>query len=448
MAYAALVRATILVATVWGVVGCSLAIELDDPAPARDAEGIADAAPDRVDRGPGDQRPGDAASPADARAPADGGARPDAAPPADAAPLADASPPLDATPPHDAAPRPDAAPPDAAPVDCPAPFAGPRCDRCADPALEGPLCDRCADARRAAPDCLDCAAGFGGPDCAPVADTDAVRGFGDWPPTARITWADIPRDAAAARAAGCRTWGARGGSGLSALLALTGPLADRVQPDPQGDIELILLASFAGWADGRTGNEVSPVGLAFYVGQRSPIGGFLVQRRSFEGGDPDRPPLNLFPSADVVGGRLRAGPAAFLLTLDVQDELPFGLRLEDARVEGALAGRDGPGVDVGEGRIEGYLTRDGLVQTVTAIQQTCGSPGAPALCETVAGVLPLDQPPVRGADLLAGFAGGYEARFDATGARRCLPEVDGDCNAVGVCLLFEAQGARVLGVAP
>ncbi|MCA9560531.1 MAG: hypothetical protein KC583_18410, partial [Myxococcales bacterium] len=243
-------------------------------------------------------------------------------------------------------------------------------------------------------------------------------------------------------------WGARGGSALSALLALTGPLADQVQPDPQGDIALVLLASFAGWIDGQSGNEASPVDLAFYVGERSPVGGFLVQRRSFEQGDPARPPLNRFAGADVVGARLRAGPAVFRLTLDIQDQLPFSLPIEDARVSGALAGRDGPGLDVAEGRIEGYLTRDGLTQTVQALQQTCAQPGAPALCDTVATLIPLDRPPAQGADLLAGLVGGYEARHDATGAHRCLRDAPGDCNAVGVCLLFEAQGARVVGVAP
>lgn len=449
MPYARAVRAVILVWGVWGAAGCSLALELDDPSPAPDVAVAADAAPGRIDRGPGDQRPGDAAPP-DARPPEDATAPPrDAAPRRDARPLADAGAP-DARPRDAALPdaAPDAVAPDAAPVACPAGFVGPRCDRCADPALEGPLCDQCVDARRAPPACGGCAPGFGGPDCAPAVDTGAVRGFGDWPPSARVTWAAIPGDVAAARAAGCRTWGARGGSALASLLALTGPLADQVQPDAAGDIALILLAGFSGWPDGQTGNAASPVNLAFYVGERSPVGGFLVQRRSFQEGDPQRPPLNTFGAAEVVGGRLRAGPAVFWLTLDLQDQLLFALPIEEARVVGELAARDGPGVDVADGRIEGYLTRDGLVQTVQAIQQICARPGAPAVCDTVAPFIPLDAPPERGADLLATLVGGYEAHHDGAGAHRCLPDAAGDCNAVGVCLLFEAQGVRVVGVAP
>lgn len=433
---------------VWGAAGCSLTLSLDDPS---DAQAARDAEPATADRGPGDQRAGDAARPIDAELDAELDAEPDAASaardaatssPRDAADTTDAAADASVTDPHLDAGRPDAE------VACPDDFVGPRCDRCADPAVEGPLCDRCVDPHRAPPACVDCAAGFAGLDCEPAADTGDVRGFGDWPPTARITWADIPDDAAAARAAGCRTWGVRGGSALASLLALTGPLADQVQPDDQGDIALILIAGFSGWRDGQSGNQASPVTLAFYVGERSPIGGFLVQRRSFEAGDPQRPPLNLFADAQVVGARLRAGPAVFRLTLDIQSQLPFALPLEDARVSGTLAARNGPGIDVAAGRIEGYLTRDGLTRTVEAIQQTCSGPGAPALCETVAPLIPLDAPPERGADLLANFAGGYEARHDATGAHRCLPEAAGDCNAVGVCLLFEAEGVRVLGVAP
>ncbi len=431
--YPASVRRVSPIVAAWVLVGCSLALELNDPEP--------------------DPGPGSDVGQADGGPPRDAAVAPrrvDAAPPLDAAqpPPPDVSLPVPVSsdagrpPPVDAEPDVGAAPCDDGR------FVGSRCDRCVVEGLDGPACDRCVDARRAPPTCAACANGFGGPGCAPVADTAAVGDDGPWDPAARITWADIPADAETARRAGCRLWGDAGGSALSALTALSGPLPPRVQPDENGEIGLILLAGFEGWGPGETANAASPVTLSFYVGGPGDHGGFVVRANSFEGGDPARRARNRFPDAATAGRRLLAGPAPFQLTLDLRDELPFALLIEGARVVGDLDVRAGPGVAVGGGRLEGYLTRAGLVRTVEQIQATCRGSAPPATCATITPFIDPDGPAEVGADLLAALVGGYEARYEVAGPRRCLPREPGDCNAVGFCMLFEAEGVTIEGVAP
>ncbi len=389
--------------------------------------------------------------------------RSDAAPPdvAAAAPRIDAAPPPDAgvgKRPDGAVParHPDAAqvdvglPPDAAAEACDPRFLGPRCDDCAQPGLEGPECDRCVDVRRAPPDCEACVEGFGGINCAPVDDTAALEDEGSWVPAARMSSGDVPADAAAAHAAGCRLWGDNRGSGLASLLALTGPLDQQLRPDEDGDISIVLLLHLAGWDAGQTANEATPVDLVFYLGTQAPFLGaetFPVSRRSFVDEDLELGPLNFFPQAAIAGRRLQAGPSAFSLQLDIRSELPFVLRIAAAQVRGTLDYAPETGLAV-QGRIEGYLTRSAVVDTVRQLQATCSAASPPATCETIALFAGPDIPPERGADTLAAFVGGYEARLDDAGPGRCDPAAEDDCNAVGVCLLFEATPATIVGVAP
>ncbi len=420
--------------------GCSLGLDLSPPAgdPGDGAAGDAPVLPDawRLDAASTRQR--DAA-------PRDAGAR-DASRRSDAAtPRPDASPPD--------APPPDATPPDAASARCDDPrFQGPRCDLCVAPGVEGPECDRCVDRHRAPPDCAACAAGFGGPDCEPVADTEVLLRDSPWAPTARLVHLDIPGDAEAARDAGCRVWGSGGGSHLATLIALSGDLSERVTRDADDQIDLVLLAHLDGWGAEIGANAASPVDLAFYLGIQEPVRlqeeAFWLSRRSFVDGEPNRGPANRFPRAEIAGGRLAAGPSTFRLELEVDRAVPLTLRFDATRIYAGLDYTRADGLSLDGGRIEGYLSRDALIAVVTQIQTACDAADPPDACATVSAFLRFDRPPDEGADTLATLFGGYDAHLEEDRPGRCEPRRAGDCNSIGVCMLFEAAAAEVLGVDP
>ena len=80
------------------------------------------------------------------------------------------------------------------------------------------------------------------------------------------------------------------------------------------------------------------------------------------------------------------------------------------------------------------------------ILMACAVVPAPETCDTIAPLLGGDAE--RGAEVLAVLVGGYDARMGEAGPGRCDPGAQGDCNAVGVCLRFEASPAQVAGIAP
>ncbi|MCA9538215.1 MAG: nucleotidyl transferase AbiEii/AbiGii toxin family protein [Myxococcales bacterium] len=267
------------------------------------------------------------------------------------------------------------------------------------------------------------------------------NGFG---PAARVSLLDIPETPEEARHAGCLVHGALAGSGPHNLLLLAGgSLVDQVRANRQGRVEMVLLLRARGWAEGATAAELETVDLDFLGGDQDPALAFLARRSGFVDGDPAAPGVVSFAETFVDRGWLDSDLIDFSLPVSFLNSPPVLLRLESTRITGQIAA-EAPGFRLVEGTIAGYLTTATATIMVEDVKALCAEDPPPAICALIGGQI--DRPTEELVGLIMGIVGGADVHFADGRPGPCDPEVEGDCNAMAACFVFEAEPAVISGV--
>ncbi len=279
-----------------------------------------------------------------------------------------------------------------------------------------------------------------------------------WGPGARVTYLNVPDTPAEARGWGCNLQGFSNGTALANARGL--PIVDRgdlsvyFTPDAAGIVPVVLLARLAGADAGEAFGATGPIDFQFFYGVQQPQRRhFLIDPSSFIPGTQN--PSVHFPNTVLgINGRVDAPETDFSLRMPIFPGTSMGVTLVDAVVQGFVSvGAGNIGFNLGNANIQGYLSRDAVINDwILPLQAICngGAPlqvcaavgamiGAPGSC-TPQSCLP--------ADLVAAAIGGWEIHTDAAGERACTARVPGDCNAVGVCFGVQLQGVTIDGVAP
>lgn len=322
-----------------------------------------------------------------------------------------------------------------------------------------PIDSRPTDAATDAGVRLDAARADGAPrDAAPVdaepgdlaPDADPLErplvGQSEWGPAARVHRLDVPTDPDTARRAGCRLHGAGVGSRIYNLLLLAGGgLGNQVRPDGVGRIDLVVLLRARGWEPGLGAGALDAIDLDLLPGRQGPDLELLYRAEAFVDGDPANGAAAVFADTWVVDGWLDSDLVTVTLPLSILNSPELPLTIDLARLDGRIEA-DGPGFRLRHGTLAGYVTIERVAVLVELLTEVCLAPDAPPFCTLVAGQL--DQPVEAVIELMVGFLGGLEARVEGERATPCDPELEGDCNALGVCLIVEAEPVVVEGVAP
>jgi hypothetical protein len=276
---------------------------------------------------------------------------------------------------------------------------------------------------------------------AAIACTGAVQHSapdGMYSPASRISALDIPKTPTAAAEKGCQTLGRNGGTGLSGLLSFIGNLNEFVT-EKDGDYQLLLLATMNDWAAGADADEHK---LNIFVGTYKDSK-FMIDLDSFNNAT-EAEGAKLQFDAKVDGCAVSTASGNFSLPLSVTDSLSIQLTLSSTTVRGKLSA-DGTGFGLTDGAISGYLSDTAVADIVKGLKAACDSDDPPSLCDTAKALL--DKPEAEVVKTLLTLIKKYDTKLDADGnASVCNPRVEGDCNAVSVCLAIASEPATIAGV--
>ena len=274
-------------------------------------------------------------------------------------------------------------------------------------------------------------------------DTDPTACAGDYCPSARLSALSLPGSPEEATASGCRLASAKNGTALGGLLALAGGAVDTnsfVQPDENGEIQLVLLNHLAGWAEGVSGNDAGALTANFYTGVQEAENDFAIDPVSF---DESGSPIIFFENTTVTDGLYHTPASNFIVDLPIEG-LPLQLILSQTEVSGFVT-TDDTGFNMTEGVLGGYLTKDSIFSLIEGINAACSGDEPPSLCDTVSTVLTGD--PEADLQTLLLVLGGFDSAVAADGTTSACSGDSPDCNAVSVCILLEMSSAKVTGIA-
>ncbi|MAD59958.1 MAG: hypothetical protein CMH49_00395 [Myxococcales bacterium] len=273
-------------------------------------------------------------------------------------------------------------------------------------------------------------------------DTDPAACSGEYCPSARLSGLSLPGSAEEATAAGCRLASAKNGTALGGLLALAGGAVDTnsfVQPDDNGEIQLVLINHLAGWAEGMSGNDAGALTSNFFTGAQDGSD-FAIDPVSF---DESGAPIIFFENTTVTDGLYLTPASNFIVDLPIEG-LPLQLVLSQTEVSGFVT-TDDVGFNMTEGVLGGYLTKDAIFSLIEGINAACSGDEPPSLCDTVTTVLTGD--PDADLQTLLLVLGGFDSSVAADGTTSACAGDSPDCNAVSVCILLEMSSAKITGVA-
>jgi hypothetical protein len=254
---------------------------------------------------------------------------------------------------------------------------------------------------------------------------------------------NLPGSPEEATASGCRLASAKNGTALGGLLALAGGSVDTnsfVQPDANGDIQLVLLNHLAGWAEGMSGNNAGTLQANFYTGVQDGEN-FSIDPVSL---DAAGNPIIYFEDTMVTDGLHQTPASDFIVDLPLVEGLPLQLILSQTEVSGFVS-VDDVGFNMSEGVLGGYLTKDAIFDLLEGIGTACAGENAPSLCDTVGMVLTGDAEQDLNTLLLV--LGGFDSSVAADGSVSACSGDSPDCNAVSVCILLEMKSANIRGIA-
>jgi len=273
-----------------------------------------------------------------------------------------------------------------------------------------------------------------------LGDTAPLSCNGDYCPASRLSSLEFSNSAAQTEEWGCQLTG--DGTSLSNILSLSGSssLTELLSPDETGQIPLLLLAHFEGWSMGATGNEAGPVTMSWYQGVQVD-GGYYIDSQAL---GPMGEAQSSFPLSTITDGLLVTPESNF--NLGFQATLIGPLRLKYTTLITDLSVAQG-GAMLTNGTLSGYITRDGLIESLEELYALCGIGQEPIgtppdYCDTLGGFVTGD--PESDVALFATFFS-FDTIIDDTGRAPCE---GGDCNAVSVCARFEMEPVELLGLTP
>ena len=271
-------------------------------------------------------------------------------------------------------------------------------------------------------------------------DTMPLTCMGDYCPSARMSFMELPDSIETALLGGCQLQGISHGSSLNNLFDLigNGSINDFVQPDDEGNISLIILNHLVGWEFEETGNEAADLTSQFYTGRLIEDESFVIEPSSL---DSSGTPYISFPNTTMINTLYQTPRDDFMLTIPLAG-IPFELRLSYTDISGFIS-VDEVGFQMREGVINGYLTEETILSLVSDISQVCNLAGAPAICDFLSGFL--SGIPETDAALLIGLLGGYDtlvSEEDDLSPCAGTPE----CNALSVCLFVEMNSVTITGI--
>ena len=273
---------------------------------------------------------------------------------------------------------------------------------------------------------------------------DPLAPSGALAPVGRIVRMAIPENPDAARRAGCLVHGASAGTGPYNLnIVAGGDVFNRLRPDRDGEIPLVLLFRALGWEAGTPADVLERVTLQFLGGTHSVEDGFLAQASDFVNGDPEDETAIHFEDVPLRGGWFEVGPTALSIPFTVFDSPIIPLPLEVVNLTGRLAA-DGPGLRIDHGVMTGYIDMEALLTLIVEIRGLCEADPTLGPCALIGGQL--NRPDEELAELVLGILGNFDARLDDGYAYPCDRDEEGDCNAVGLCVTYETRGISLSGV--
>ena len=255
-----------------------------------------------------------------------------------------------------------------------------------------------------------------------------------------MTFLDAPADPDDAIAEGCTTLGAHHGASLANLgILFDGNFSDIVSPDANGEIAMLMVFQLGGWRVGQTVAQTGQLSLNLYKGEILDES-FWLDASSF---DENGEPRIRFEGTFIDDGSLNT-PAVATFNLPIPTgPIIFDLALEEAVMVGDVR-VDEIGFSIQNGRIEGYLTEQTLVENITRFQVHCAEEGmGDDSCELINSAPQGTPPDALVATLLSVLGGGYDAKINNGVALDCVD----DCNALSVCLLYGTTGVDILGIA-
>jgi predicted small lipoprotein YifL len=283
------------------------------------------------------------------------------------------------------------------------------------------------------------------PDAPPV----VLAEQGPWGPAARVVDMDIPQYVNQAQYAGCLVFGDFVGTGLGSLILLVGGLDQFFRPNADGEIAFIMLWQAVGWEADLPSDGLGEIDLRVYDGAEGEDETWGVLPSSFVDNDPEQPVISGF-SNTVVGHRgwLESPPSEFVFQVPIFQDFFVGVTIELATFRARIFA-DGPGFGFENGTITGYVTRSAMVHVAEVVRDACFSEEPPPVCDVISGQIQEDDDPEELIDLFLGFTAGLDVKIEDGVPASCDDDdEDAGCNALGICILVEAEGVTIGGMAP
>ena len=266
-------------------------------------------------------------------------------------------------------------------------------------------------------------------------DTDQLRcASGDLCPTAYLSVSRIPSSLMDAELNHCNLQSARGGSAFGSLLDLLGGTSS--EQLTQSSIEdgiLVIVNHLGGWDTGLTGNQTGTLQADFYPILNTPLDALSINvMREYR---------RFIVSRDVIitdGLYATETRGDFRIYTALTPEALLPISLVEAEWSGFLS-LDDQGFNVREGVLTGYITEAGLRELFITIREACEESEDPTLCTFESFFGSDDESAV---ETFLTLLGGYDARVSSGEISACADTSD-DCNAIGVCVLFEMVSLSV-----
>jgi hypothetical protein len=266
---------------------------------------------------------------------------------------------------------------------------------------------------------------------------------GEWGPMARVNDLYVPDYPEQSRSKGCLLFGENVGTGLANLLLLAGGFEPYLKPNSSGEIGYVLMTEADGWEEGVSLPELNSVTMNLLYGLHGGDELFHIDPFSFESENPDGALVSSFEESDVENGWFKTTPTQIKFQLPVLADFMVVAQLDWTVMTGQLR-VDGPGHGVDNGTLAGYLSRESLTDIGHQIHSTCYSDNPVSVCDLLSGYLTPEMDDEALLNLLLGFTTGFDVLIVDGIPGDCVEE--SECNAMGVCLVFEAEGMVVAGI--
>ena len=184
----------------------------------------------------------------------------------------------------------------------------------------------------------------------------------------RISRLAVPTSVADGETLGCNVNGFNGGIGLTGLINLLGfDLNGLVTRDDTGMIPSVILGKIEGWSANETDRDIDTLRLSFRGDNSQPDGDSFTLT----------PNAGLAFQSDASVNCDRLDTAANRLSFPVplvSDEHYTQLSLDATHITATV--KDGD-LSLTSGTINGYLTRQGILEIIEGLQDACSSPSGP-----------------------------------------------------------------------